>query len=148
MQVDTTDLNILEILKKNGRTTVSEISRMVNLSIPAVSERIKKMEDKNIIEQYTVKINREEMGHKLLVAIFVSIDHKDNIESFKGEIVEFPEVIECHHIVGEYNYMLKVLLEDTKELEDFISNKLKSIKGVQKSSTILILSTLKEEINR
>lgn len=146
--MDTTDLNILEILKNNGRITVSEISKMVNLSIPAVSERIKKMEVANIIEQYTIKVNREKMGHKLLVAIFVSIDKTPNIKIFREKIVNFFEVIECHHIVGEYDYMLKVLLKDTLELEEFITHKLKSIQGVQKSNTLLILSTLKEEINR
>jgi Lrp/AsnC family leucine-responsive transcriptional regulator len=146
--MDKTDLNILKILKKNGRATVSEMSKMVNLSIPAVSERIKKMEETNIIKQYTVKINREKMDYKLLVTIFVGLDHKDNVKYFRDEIVNFDEVMECHHIVGEYDYMLKVLLKDTQELEVFISNKLKSIKGVQKSNTILILSTLKEEINR
>jgi Lrp/AsnC family leucine-responsive transcriptional regulator len=146
--MDKTDLNILKILKKNGRATVSEMSKMVNLSIPAVSERIKKMEETNIIKQYTVKINREKMDYKLLVTIFVGLDHKDNVKYFRDEIVNFDEVMECHHIVGEYDYMLKVLLKDIQELEVFISNKLKSIKGVQKSNTILILSTLKEEINR
>lgn len=145
--MDITDSNILEILKKNGRTTVSEISKMVNLSIPAVSERIRKLEEANIIEQYTIKVNREKMGYKLLVTIFVSIDETSNIKKFREKIIGFSEVMECHHVVGEYDYMLKVLLRDTLELEEFITNKLKSIKGVQKSNTLLILSTLKEEIN-
>jgi len=146
--MDIIDLNILEALKQNGRETASEISKKVHLSIPAVSDRIKKLEEANIIEKYTIKINREKMGYKLLVTIFVNIEQTVNIKHFRETIIKYSEVIECHHIVGEYDYMLKVLLKDSSELEDFIGNKLKSIKGVQKSNTIVILSTLKEEINR
>jgi len=146
--MDMIDNNILENLKQNGREKASEISKKVHLSMPAISGRIKKLEDKNIIEKYTIRINREKIGYKLLVIIFVSIVQTDNIKHFRKTIIKYPEVIECHHIVGDYDYMLKVLLKDSFELEEFISNKLKNIKGVQKSNTIVILSTLKEEVNR
>ena len=146
--MDITDAKILEALKSNGRTTASEISKKVNLSIPAVSERIKKLEEANVIEQYTVKINREKMGYKLLAIIFVNIDHATNIHHFREAIIHVPEVIECHHLAGAYDYMLKVLIEDTSKLEIFLSEKLKSIQGVQKSNTLIVLSTLKEVLNR
>ncbi|MFJ7827903.1 Lrp/AsnC family transcriptional regulator [Psychrobacillus sp. NPDC096623] len=146
--MDIIDAKILEALKCNGRATASEISKKVNLSIPAVSERIKKLEEANVIEQYTVKINREKMGYKLLAIIFVNIDHAANIQQFRESIIQFSEVIECHHLAGEYDYMLKVLIEDTGKLEIFLSEKLKSIQGVQKSNTLIVLSTLKEISNR
>lgn len=146
--MDIIDAKILESMKENGRATASEISKKVNLSIPAVSERIRKLEESNIIEQYTIKVNREKMGYKLLAIIFVNIDETANIQNFRETIVQFSEVIECHHMAGEYDYMLKVLMNDTGELEDFLSNKMKSIKGVRKSNTLIVLSTLKEVANR
>ena len=146
--MDIIDAKILEALKKNGRSTASDISKKVNLSIPAVSERIKKLEEANVIEQYTVKINREKVGYKLLAIIFVNIDHATNIQQFREAIIQFAEVIECHHMAGEYDYMLKVLIEDTAQLEIFLSEKLKSIQGVQTSNTLIVLSTLKEKFNR
>jgi Lrp/AsnC family transcriptional regulator, leucine-responsive regulatory protein len=146
--MDIIDAKILEFMKENGRATVSEISKKVNLSIPAVSERIRKLEESNIIEQYTIKVNREKMGYKLLAIIFVNIDETANIQNFRETIVQFSEVIECHHMAGEYDYMLKVLMNDTGELEDFLSSKMKSIKGVRKSNTLIVLSTLKETANR
>ncbi len=146
--MDIIDSNILEALKQNGRSTTSDISKKVNLSIPAVSERIKKLEGADIIQHYTVKVNREKMGYHLLVTILITIDETANIYHFRETIIKQSEVIECYHIIGEYDYMLKVLLKNRSELESFISNKLKSIKGVQKTNTILVLSTLKEEINR
>lgn len=146
--MDLIDAKILEALNKNGRSTASEISKKVNLSVPAVSERIRKLEESHIIEQYTVKINRKKMGYKLLAIIFVNIDHAMNIQSFRKAIIHFSEVIECHHMAGEYDYMLKVLVEDTDKLESFLSEQLKSIKGVQKSNTLIVLSTLKEVLGR
>ncbi|KQL35275.1 Lrp/AsnC family transcriptional regulator [Psychrobacillus sp. FJAT-21963] len=146
--MDIIDGKILEALKQNGRSTASDISKQVNLSVPAVSERIRKLEEANIIEQYTIKINREKMGFKLLAVIFVNIDHATNIQHFREEIIQFPEVIECHHMAGEYDYMLKVLIEDTSKLEFFLNEQLKTILGVQKSNTLIVLSTLKEIMNR
>lgn len=146
--VDIIDAKILEVLKQNGRSTASDISKKVNLSIPAVSERIRKLEEANVIEQYTVRVNREKMGYKLLAIIFANIDHTANIQQFREVIVQFSEVMECHHMAGEYDYMLKVLVEDTAQLEIFLSEKLKSIRGVRTSNTLIVLSTLKEKLNR
>lgn len=145
--MDTIDLAIINILKDNGRATASEVSKRVNLSIPAVAERIRKMEDSGLIEKYIIKINREKMNYKLLAFIFVSIDKTENVEEFRKTIVQYSSVLECHHVAGEYDYLLKVLMEDTEALEYFLSNILKKIKGVFKSNTIINLSTLKENIN-
>jgi Lrp/AsnC family leucine-responsive transcriptional regulator len=146
--MDAIDIDILEVMKVNGRATASEISRKVNLSVPAVSERIRKLEEAKIIEQYTIKVNREKMGYKLMSIIFVNIDQTENIENFRHAVLNMDEVLECHHLAGEYDFMLKVLLEDTAELEHFLSNRIKLIKGVKKSNTLIVLTTLKECINR
>jgi Lrp/AsnC family leucine-responsive transcriptional regulator len=146
--MDNIDLNIIEILKENGRATASDISRRVKLSVPAVSERMRRLEESGIIKEYTVRISREDLGYRLLAIIFVNIGQTGNIQGFRNTIIKYPEVIECHHMAGEYDYMLKVLLKDTSELEEFISRKLKSIKGVDKSNTQVVLSTIKETINR
>jgi len=145
--LDSIDLKIIEVLKENSRVTTSEISKKVSLSIPAVAERIRKMEESNIIESFTIKVNREKINQRLLAFIFVNIDKTDNIEDFRKSIVNFSSVLECHHVAGEYDYLLKVLVEDSKALEYFLSDKLKKIKGVLKSNTIIVMSSLKENIN-
>lgn len=145
--MDGTDSKIIEILKKNGRATISEIGKIVRLSVPAVAERIRKMEEAGLIEGYRVKINREKSDYKLLAFIFVGVDKTEQVESFRQAMVQCKSVLECHHIAGEYDYLLKVLLEDTKQLEDFLSHKLKKAGGVSKSNTVVVLSSLKEEIN-
>ncbi|WP_413927173.1 Lrp/AsnC family transcriptional regulator [Clostridioides sp. ES-S-0001-03] len=141
------DLKIINSLKKNSRASTSEISRQVNLSIPAVSERIKKIEQSNIIQKYTIQINREKTKYKLLAFVFINTDLSKSIEEFKKTMLEYDTVLECHHISGEYDYLIKVLAEDTNELEEFISITLKKIRGIQKANTTIVLSTIKEEIN-
>ncbi len=146
--MDKIDYEILALLDQNGRASATDISKRVNLSIPAVSERLRSLEDSGIIEGYSVKINRKALGLRLMAFIFVSIDTPDNTEKFREIIITFPEVLECNHITGEYGYLLKVLLEDTEALENFISKKLKRINGVQSSNTTINLLTLKESPNR
>lgn len=145
--MDEIDSKIINVLKENSRSSVSEISKRVNLSIPAVAERIRKMEEANIIEKYTIKLNRDKINFKLLAFVFVNIDKTENVDEFRKSIVKYNSVLECHHVAGEYDYLLKVLVEDTKSLEYFVSNILKEIKGVIKSNTIIVLSSLKEKIN-
>lgn len=145
--MDTIDYAILNELKRNGRASASEISKKVNLSIPAVAERIRKMEQAEVIQQYTIKINREKIGKRLLAFIFVNIDKAENIDNFKNTIVQHDCVLECYHVAGIYDYLLKVVTEDTQTLEDFLSNTLKKIKGVSSSNTFIALITLKEKIN-
>jgi len=138
----------LEALRENSRATASEISRRVELSVPAVTERIHKLNESGVIEQYTIRINRKKMGFHLCALVLVGIESTAEIAGFRSQIVRSAEVIECHHIAGEYDYLLKVLVEDTSELERFLSKRLKSIRGVDRTNTIIVLSTLKETINR
>ena len=145
--MDKIDLAILDELKKNGRSSVSDISRKVLLSVPAVAERIRKMEQSGIIQQYTVKIDRNRTDLQLLAFIFVTVDRTENIEHFRNAIVRYPCVLECHHVAGAYDYLLKVALADTEALEEFLSGTLKKIRGTAASNTIITLTTLKEEIN-
>jgi Lrp/AsnC family leucine-responsive transcriptional regulator len=144
VNLDDMDLSILHLLKQNSRMTSSDISRNVHLSIPAVAERIKKLEEKGIIDRFTVKLNRKLLGHNCLVYIFVVIDGSVDTESFRNMITTSEYVLECHHLAGEYDYLLKVSVLDIAMLEDFITNTLKKNLGVVKTNTIFILSTQKE----
>lgn len=145
--MDLTDAKILDFLKLNSRITASEISKNVNLSIPAVSDRIKKLEESRIIEKYTIKLNREKMNYKLMALIFVTLEKPEHIEDFRNAVVNLKPVLEFYHLAGEYDYFLKVVVEDTKTLEDFLTNSLKKIPGIQRTNTVIVLSSIKEEIN-
>ena len=145
--MDAIDAKIIAVLKENSRAATSEISKKVNLSIPAVAERIRKMEESGFIEAYTIKINRKKARENLLAFIFITLDRTEHIAVFKQAALQLGSVLEIHHVAGEYDYLLKVLVADPESLEDFISNQLKMIKGVIRSNTIIALSSLKENIN-
>ena len=145
--MDNIDYEIMRYLNYNSRASASAISKKVNMSIPAVAERIRKLEDNGTIDAYTIKVNREKSNLKLMAFINVNIDSTTNTEEFRTKIVQYAAVLECHHIAGQSDYLLKVLVEDTKALEYFITNELKQISGVGSSTTTIVLSTLKESLN-
>ncbi|MGF7046836.1 Lrp/AsnC family leucine-responsive transcriptional regulator [Paenibacillus sp. DS2015] len=144
MSMDAMDREILNLLTLNSRMTSSEIGRNVHLSVPAVSERIRKLEEKGIIDQFTVKINRNLLGQSCVVYIFVILSESVNIDLFRQMIIDSEYVLECHHTSGEYDYLLKVAVPDISELEHFITHILKKNQGVIKSNTVFSLSTMKE----
>lgn len=146
--MDDIDRSILNELKANSRMTVSDISKKVKLSVPAVTERIRKMDESGLIEGYSVKINRAKSGYKLLAFVLVVIDRTEQIPAFRSFVTESSEVLECHHLAGEYDYLLKVLVKDTEVLETFLTRTLKSVPGVIRSNTMISLSSLKENWNR
>ena len=145
--MDHIDEKILVILKKNGKASATEISKIVGLSIPAVSERIRKMEHNGIIEGYGAKISRRKTGYNVTAFIIVNLERSGEDDEFRQNVVGFQEVLECHHVVGAFDYLLKVLVKTPDDLEHFLMDKLNEIPTVASSQTFMCLSTLKEEWN-
>lgn len=145
--MDHIDEKILVILKKNGKASATEISKIVGLSIPAVSERIRKMEHNGIIEGYGAKISRRKTGYNVTAFIMVNLERSEEDDEFRQNVVGFQEVLECHHVVGAFDYLLKVLVKTPDDLEHFLMDKLNEIPTVASSQTFMCLLTLKEEWN-
>lgn len=143
ISVDALDLQIVNILKANSRQSASEIGKMVNLSIPAVAERMRKLERSGIITGYTINLDYGKLGYQLLAYILVTVDGTDQSRNFREQIINQPAVRECYHISGEYDYLLKVLVENTLALETFLTNTLKSISGVVRSNTMIAISDIR-----
>ncbi len=131
---------------QNARVTGADIARKVNLSIPAVTERLRKLTRGGIIDKYTIQLNREKLSLNLMAFINVWIDHTKNT-SVKEQLIILPEVLECHHMAGDCDLLLKVLVRDTAALEELLVHKIKAIKAITRTSTTIILSTYKEDIN-
>lgn len=145
--MDHIDLKILELLKKNSRIKFSEIKDVIHLSLPAISERIKKLEENGIIDQYTVKINRKKMGYHMLSFILVNIQEKEAIDEFKALVSQKDNILECYHLAGEYDYLIKIATKDNEELAEFITHTIKSLPGHIKTNSVIVLSTVKEKVN-
>ena len=131
---------------QNARMTGADIARKVNLSLPAVTERLRKLSKSGFIDGYTIKVNREKLSLHLMAYINVWVDHTKNV-SVKDLLISMSEVLECHHMAGDCDLLLKVLVKDTAALEDLLIHKIKAIKAVTRTSTTIILRSYKEEIN-
>lgn len=143
--LDELDRAILLELQKNGRISHVELSRIVNLSPPAIHTRIKRLEQQGYIDHYAALVNRELVGYEMLCFISVSLQvHQlDQVENFRRRVTEMPEVLECYHLTGEYDYLLKVAVYNQKSLQQFLMDKLTPIPGIGRIHTSLVLTEIK-----
>lgn len=140
--MDTIDSKILSILQENSRASISELSKAVELSLSAVSERLKKLEHSNIIEKYTVILNNHTLGQDLSVVMNISLDSPTHTENFLEAVKSEHEILECHYVTGEYDYILKITTQNTTTLESLM-NRIKSLPGIKRTQTNVILSSVK-----
>jgi Transcriptional regulators len=140
--MDALDIKILKLLKNNARVTASEISSKINLSVPAVSDRLRKLDASGVIEKYTVIINAKKLNRNLTAIMFISLESPKYIDNFLEAIQKDDEIIECHYLAGDYDYALIIITENTETLEKIL-NKIKSMNGVVKTKTTVALSTIK-----
>ena len=144
-KLDRQDLEILELVQADAKMTQSEIAERVGLSVPAVSERLKKLESRGVIRRYVALLDAKRLGKDVSAFIWVLLEHPRYDEPFRDAVGLLPEVLECHHVVGPYSYLLKVKVEDTSALEQLLAGEIKSIGGVSQTVTAVVLSTSKEE---
>ena len=142
--MDNLDLKILSCLKENSRMNATAIGEKVNLSTSALLERIKKLESSGVIMKYTAIIDNEKIGKGITVFISVSLEHPKYDESFRETIAQNEEIIECHYVTGDYDYMLKGITGSSQSLEKLI-NFVKSINGVSHTKTLVVMTTTKNE---
>ncbi|MFA5634971.1 MAG: Lrp/AsnC family transcriptional regulator [Anaerovoracaceae bacterium] len=142
--MDTIDIKILSQLKENSRISASEIGDNVNMSVSAVIERIKKMENSGIIKQYTLILDSKLTNQDVSAFISISLDHPKYNESFISSVIAHKQIVECHYITGDSDFLLKVVMDSTGSLEKVL-NDIKSIQGVSMTRTLVVLSTVKNE---
>ena len=145
--MDAIDERILLELKRNARVSAATIARAVCLSVPAVLDRMRKLTRTGILEGYSVRINRAKIGRGLLAFVFVRLSGTVGIAEFREQVIAMSEVLECHHLAGQYYYLLKVAVAGPGALEHFLTERLKLLDGVFETNTLIALATLKEEWN-
>lgn len=142
--MDTIDFKAISELMTNGRMTWAELGSCLGLSSPATAERVRRLEEQRVIMGFTALVDPEAVGCGLTAFVAITLDHPDHRPIFFDRITEMEEVQECHHVAGDDDYLLKVRCRGTRDLERVISDQLKSIPGVTKTRTTIVLSTLKE----
>jgi DNA-binding Lrp family transcriptional regulator len=146
-KVDDTDKKILEILQLNSNQSIKQIASQLNLTNTPVHERIKKLERSGIIESYSANIDTKKIGKDLMVYTSVSLkEHtKDYLLNFETKVQSIKEVIECHHVSGEHDYLLKVILKNMDDYRDFLTNKLAKIANIGNVHSSFVVGVVKKK---
>ena len=144
MSLDEIDYKVLRHLMLQGRMTWSELANLLELSAPATADRVRRLEERQVIKSYAALVNPEAIGCHLTAFIAVTLEHPQYREGFLQKIQQLPEVQECHHITGDDDYWLKIRCCNTKDLERIISDEIKGLAGILKTRTTIALSTVKE----
>lgn len=145
--LDETDKKLLNLLQKDASLTHKQIAAELNLTVTPVYERIKKLKAAGVITNIQAKLDRKKINKPLLVFCEVSIkDHKkENLQKFEKEVLSLKEVIECYHLSGNSDYMLKVVESSMEDYRDFLINKLAKITNVSNVNSAFVMHDLKQD---
>jgi len=142
--MDDTDRKILDYVQVHGRDTYAEIGAAVGLSVSAINERLKRLERAGIIRGWGARVDAKAVQRGVLAYMLVLIDRPDNEKRLVEAICALPQVLECHHVTGDWSYILKLRLADIAELETVLADTIKQSPGAIRTHTVIALSSRKE----
>jgi len=145
MGFDTTDKAILELLQEDSKQTNKELSNKLILSVTAVYERIKKLEKAGVIGKYVALVNKEKINKSFVAFCHIKlIQHsQEYVMKFEREVRNLNEVVECYHISGDYDYLLKVIVSDMKAFREFMVEKLTTINHIGSTHSMFVINEVK-----
>ena len=145
MNLDNTDKLLLKLLQEDSKQTTKELSLKLNLSVTAVYERIKKLEREGIVEKYVALLNRNKIHKGFVVFCHLKLmQHtKEFISQFEIEVVKLTEVLECFHVSGDYDYILKICVENMEEYREFMVTKLTSLQHIGSTHSTFMIGEVK-----
>ena len=141
--LDDLDIKILNTLQQKGRTKRNVLAESVGLSIPSVSERLNKLEEKGVIEGYYAKLNKKIFFFFFMAYIHVIMELFKHYKALVTKIEKMPQILECHSVLGEGSHLLKAVVKNTEALEKLLGE-IQSWSGVTATKTTFVLSTIKE----
>ena len=148
--LDKKDIQILRIIQRNSKITTREMARQLNIPVTTVFTRIKKLEQKGIIKEYRAILNEKKLGKGTTAFILASFSYRTQNKELLSqrelarEIAKFPEVQEVHIITGDWDLLIKVKAENVEAIGKFVIDKLRLVKGIEKTLTCVVFETEKE----
>ncbi|HEX5849513.1 MAG TPA: Lrp/AsnC family transcriptional regulator [Rubrobacter sp.] len=142
--MDIQDIQALRLLMREGRSTWSELARLLGLSAPAAADRVRRLEERGVIRGYSAVVDPEAVGLGVTAFVAVTLERPEHRAGFLGWVDGAPEVQECHHVAGEGDFLLKVRCAAVRDLEAIVSEEIKGLHGVTSTRTTVVLSTRKE----
>ncbi len=144
--LDKIDHKILALLQKNARITLTELAEQVGLSATPVTERVRRLERDGVISGYHARLNPHKLGMSLLVFVEIKLRSKSGniFEDFRREVTHIPQVLECHLVSGEYDYLLKIRLPDMRAYRDMLGSILLQLPAAAESRSYVVMEEVKE----
>lgn len=148
-ELDTIDLAILRELQNDGRMANVDLAQRCGLSPSSTLERVRRLERCGVIEGYTARIAPRALGHQVVVFVSVNLHEHDQkaLLRFEKAVSELPDVLECHHVAGEYDFLLKLLARDVAALRGVLVERISMLPGVSRIHTTLVLATSKHTLD-
>lgn len=142
--MDQIDRKLVDILQINGRATNADLAAATGLSVSAANDRLRRLQERGVVTGWTARVDPDALGLGLLAFMFVQVEPSSRNAGFLKMAAAMPEVLELHHVTGEWSYLLKIRARDTKALEALISTRIKAVPGVVRSMTHIALSSAKD----
>lgn len=145
MKLDAIDYKLIGLLQQNCKQTTKEMADQLDLSTTAVYERIKKLEKQNIITDYIAIVNKDKINRSFMAISHIKIKShsKDAILRFEKKVNQIPEVLKCFHVSGEYDYILKIGVQDMEAYREFMLSKLTTMEEVQSTHSMFVIKEVK-----
>jgi len=143
--IDDLDRRLLRQLQGDARASSAALARRFHLSAPGLQKRLRKLEQRGVIKQYATLVSREAVGLDLLCFVHVMLAHHrpNSIKRFPSRIEKMPEVLECHFLTGEFDYLMKIVVSNHDHLEKFLFEKLMKVDGVDRIRTSIVVKEVK-----
>ena len=145
--LDEVDRRLLALLQQDGRIPVSRLAEAVDLTAPPVHERLRRLEEAGILLGYAVRLDARKLGYRLtvFVSVTLALHREGSVKKFRDAVQEVPEILECHHLTGSADFLLRVVCRDTAHYEDLVLHTLTRLPGVERLNSSVVLSTFKAE---
>lgn len=145
MNFDAIDTKLIQLLQNDSKQTNKQLSNKLNLSITAIYERIKKLENNGVIDKYVALVKKEKVDKAFVAFCQIKLEKhtQEYVVKFEKEVIKLTEVLECYHISGDYDYLLKVLVKDIKAFREFMVNKLTSISHIGSTHSTFMINEVK-----
>ncbi len=146
IKIDTTDAQLLNLLQHNGKATIKELAEQLGMTSTPIFERVKKLEQSGVIDHYAAILNPDHLGKKLYAFAHISLkdQSKKLVEEFTTKIIQLAQVLECHYVTGDSDFILKILLDDMEGYREFVMDSLFEMSNIAKVETYLSLSLSKQ----
>lgn len=144
-ELDSIDMAILQLLQSDGRISNVDLASRIRLSPPATHARLKRLQANGYIKRFTALLDQERVGFDMTCYVNISLrmHGTEELEQFRASVLQMRRVLECYHVTGEFDYLLKIVVRNRRDLQQFVEHRLTRLPGVARIHTSLVLDEIK-----